>query len=79
MTTAKRPVQGGGSTPPRPSSEFRKLERELARLRSVLEIIASKTYPATYVGINEYGVKVYGSYDDASNYARRILNGEQVT
>lgn len=55
------------------------LEREIARLRSALEIIASKTYPATYIGINEYGVDVYGSYDDASNYARRILNGEQVT
>ena len=52
---------------------------EITRLRTALQIIADKIYPATYVGINEYGVEIYGSYDDASNYARRVLDGEQIT
>lgn len=55
------------------------LETHIARLEGALEIIATTTYPATYLGMNERGMKMYGGSQDASNYARRILNGEQVT
>lgn len=58
--------------------ELDSLAAELRRHRAALSIIASRTYPASYVGEID-GVKHYGAPDDASNYARRILDGEQVT
>lgn len=55
------------------------LVAHVGRLEGALEIIATTTYPATYLGMNERGMKMYGGSQDASNYARRVLNGEQVT
>lgn len=49
------------------------LAKQLAAALDALEIIATKIYPATYVGFNEDGVAVYGNWDDAANFARERL------
>jgi len=67
-----------GSVETKASAAVDELVRERDRYRSALEIIANRTYPATYVGIVG-GVKTYGAPDDVSHYAQRILDGEQVT
>ena len=52
----------------------RDLEEQLEALRGALEIIATTTYPARYLGVDERGRKMYGGSDDASRFAREILN-----
>jgi len=53
-------------------------ERE-AQYRNALEIIASQTYPAVYIGKREDGTEMYGGSDDASRFARRALAHKEET
>ena len=50
-----------------------KVIRERDYYRNALEDIVDMIYPATYVGVNEKGMHIYGSPEDASKFAKRVL------
>ena len=52
------------------------LARRLERAEAVLGIIATSTYPATYLGRREDGAEMYGGSDDASRFAAAYFEEE---
>ena len=55
-------------------AENRGLKEQFEAYRAALEIIASRTHPATYLGVAQDGTKMYGGSDDASRFAREVLD-----
>ena len=49
------------------------LEEKLQTFHGALEVIATTTYPARYLGTDLRGIKLYGGTDDASRFAREVL------
>jgi len=49
------------------------LKARVAELEAALRQIANRTYPASYIGMDTDGTRVYGHVDDASRYAREVL------
>jgi len=48
-------------------------EARVRELEAALEIIATTTYPAIYIGRRDDGTEMYGGSDDASRFARAAL------
>lgn len=52
---------------------LQRLEQRSEAYRGALTIIADRVYPATYLGESKEGAKMYGGTDDASRFAREVL------